>query len=104
MMSRSQHSLAARIATLAAATMFAASPLLAQTSAVGINAALRNKVEIRSAATNKVKPAVLRQQVILNDEVRTADASWLQILLLDRSTLTVGANARVDVDRFVYDP
>jgi hypothetical protein len=47
---------------------------------------------------------VLRQQVILNDEVRTADASWLQILLLDKSTFTVGANARVAIDRFVYDP
>jgi hypothetical protein len=42
--------------------------------------------------------------VNLNDEVRTGAASQLQILLLDRTIFTVGANARVAVDRFVYDP
>jgi hypothetical protein len=88
-------------AALAAASL-AGSPVLAQ--AVGVNAAIRNKVEIRGAATKKVRPAVLRERVILNDEVRTGVASQLQILLLDRTTFTVGANARVAVDRFVYDP
>jgi hypothetical protein len=78
--------------------------LAAQNNAVGINAALRNKVDIRSAGTTRVAPAVLRQPVILNDEVRTAKASWLQILLLDKTTFTVGADARVVIDRFVYDP
>jgi hypothetical protein len=91
-----------RIAAASAAASLAASPILAQ--AVGVNAAIRNKVEIRGAGTNKVRPAVLRARVILNDEVRTGAASQLQILLLDRTTFTVGANARVAVDRFVYDP
>jgi hypothetical protein len=91
------------LAALAAASLVA-SPVLAQANAVGINAAIRNKVEIRSAATKKVSPAVLRGRVILNDEVRTGPASQLQILLLDRTTFTVGANARVAVDRFVYNP
>ena len=90
-------------AALAAASLIA-SPLLAQANAVGINAAIRNKVVIQSATTKKVRPAVLRERVILNDEVRTGVASQLQILLLDRTTFTVGANARVAVDRFVYDP
>lgn len=91
-----------RIAAFLAAASMAASPVLAQ--AVGVNAAIRNKVVIRGAGTNKVRPAVLRARVILNDEVRTGAASQLQILLLDRTTFTVGANARVAVDRFVYDP
>jgi hypothetical protein len=81
-----------------------AAPLAAQPVPVGINAAIRNKVEIRGAATNRTRPAVLRERVMLNDEVRTGGASQLQILLLDRSTFTVGANARVAIDRFVYDP
>ena len=88
-------------AALAAASM-TASPVLAQANAVGVNAAIRNKVEIRRG--RQVRPAVLRARVILNDEVRTGPASQLQILLLDRTTFTVGANARVAVDRFVYDP
>lgn len=103
-MRRILRSFPGRALAAATAASLALSPALGQTSAVGINAALRNKVEIKSAVNNKVKPAVLRQQVVLNDEVRTADASWLQILLLDKSTFTVGANARVAIDRFVYDP
>jgi FecR-like protein len=91
-----------RAAAVVAAASLVASPVLAQ--AVGVNAAIRNKVEIRGAATKKVRRAVLRERVILNDEVRTGAASQLQILLLDRTTFTVGANARVAVDRFVYDP
>lgn len=87
-----------------AAACFVASPILAQTNAVGINAAIRNKVEIRSAATKKTNPAVLKASVFLNDQVSTGPAGQLQILLRDRTTFTVGANARVAVDRFVYDP
>jgi hypothetical protein len=101
-MSRRLFRRAGRIAALLAAAGMTTSPVLAQ--AVGVNAAIRNKVVIRDAGTNKVRPAVLRARVILNDEVRTGAASQLQILLLDRTTFTVGANARVAVDRFVYDP
>jgi hypothetical protein len=87
-----------------AAASLVASPILAQATNVGINAAVRNKVEIRSPATKKNGPAVLRARVFLADEVRTDAASQLQILLLDRSIFTVGAKARVTIDRFVYDP
>lgn len=93
---------AGRVAALLAAAGMTASPVLAQ--AVGVNAAVRNKVVIVGAGTKKARPAVVRERVVLNDEVRTAAASQLQILLLDRTTFTVGANARVAVDRFVYDP
>ncbi len=95
---------AGRAAAALAAASMTASPVMAQAGAVGVNAAIRNKVDIRSAATRQVRPAVLRARVVLNDEVRTGVASQLQILLLDRTTFTVGANARVAVDRFVYNP
>lgn len=91
-----------KAAAAVAAASLAASPVSAQ--AVGVNAAVRNKVVIVGAGTKKARPAVVRERVALNDEVRTAAASQLQILLLDRTTFTVGANARVAVDRFVYDP
>ena len=103
-MSRGVFRAAGRATAALAAASMATGPVLAQANAVGVNAAIRNKVEIRSAATRQVRPAVLRARVILNDEVRTGAASQLQILLLDRTTFTVGANARVAVDRFVYDP
>jgi FecR protein len=77
-------------------------PALAQ--AVGINAAIRNKVMTRKPAQPALAPAVLKARVALGEQVVTAPASMLQILLLDRSNFTVGANARVTIDRFVYDP
>jgi hypothetical protein len=97
-------SLFARIAATAAAASMASSPVLAQANAVGVNAAIRNKVEIRHVVDGKIRPAVLRERVLLNDVVRTEAASQLQILLLDRTIFTVGAKARITVDRFVYDP
>jgi hypothetical protein len=93
-----------RAVAVLACTSLVASPVLAQANSVGVEAAIRNKVEIRSAATKKVKPAVLHDRVFLGDQVQTDKASQLQILLLDRSTFTVGASARVTIDRFVYDP
>jgi hypothetical protein len=95
---------AGKAAATAAAVSLVASPVLAQANAVGVEAAIRNKVEIRSAQTKKVKPGVLRDRIFLADEVRTGEAGQLQILLLDRTVFTVGAKARVTIDRFVYDP
>jgi len=82
----------------------AAIPISAQEAApVGINAAIRNSVQMRTAA-RPLHPAVLRERVSIGDEVQTGSASVLQILLLDKTAFTVGANARVKIDRFVYDP
>lgn len=71
---------------------------------VGIAAAMLNRVSIARGGAAQLRPAVLRQQVALADRVETGARSQLQILLLDRSTFTVGANARLTIDRFVYDP
>jgi hypothetical protein len=71
---------------------------------VGIAAAVLNRVTIARGGAAQMRPAVLRQQVALADRVETGARSQLQILLLDRSTFTVGANARLSIDRFVYDP
>ena len=73
-------------------------------STVGINAAIRNQVAVRAATDSSPHPAILKARVSLGDQVQTANASMLQILLLDRSNFTVGSNARVTIDRFVYDP
>ncbi len=86
----------------AALAMASAPPVLAQ--AVGINAAIRNKVMTQKSGQAALRPAVLKARVALGEQVVTAPASMLQILLLDRSNFTVGANARVTIDRFVYDP
>ena len=71
---------------------------------VGIAAAVLNEVGIAPGGAAQLQPAVLRQRVALADRVQTGQRSQLQLMLLDRSTFTVGANARLTIDRYVYDP
>lgn len=71
---------------------------------IGIAAAVVNDVRIKSVAARQFARAAVRQRVALADQVQTGGASKLQLLLLDRSKFTVGANARLTIDRFVYNP
>ncbi|MEI9926804.1 MAG: FecR domain-containing protein [Sphingomonas sp.] len=94
-----------RVRTCALATavaLLAATPAAAQN--VGIAAAVRNSVEVRPRGAPRPRPIAVRAPVALADEVHTRPQSQLQVLLLDQSTFTVGANAVVTIDRFVYDP
>ena len=77
-----------------------AAPVGAQDS-VGVNAAIRNSVQTRSSTSGPLRPAQLRAPVRLGDQFVTGPQSQVQVLLRDRSTFTVGANARMTVDRFV---
>ncbi len=71
---------------------------------VGINAAMRNSVKMKTARDAAPRAAVLKERVSLGDDIVTGPGSVDQVLLLDRTTFTVGANARVKIDKFVYDP
>jgi hypothetical protein len=88
---------------LAATALAAASPALAQ-QAVGISAAVKNDVRIKKPGQPLPRPVVVKQRIALNDAVQTGVKSQLQVLLLDKSIFTVGANARLVIDKFVYDP
>ena len=71
---------------------------------VGIAAAVVNDVHLRNQGAAQTHAAKVREHITLAEQVSTGAASRLQILLLDRSTFTVGANARLVIDRFVYNP
>lgn len=92
-------------AFLLAAAIFAAAPAMAQdATAIGVNAAIRNQVELKPASAAAYRPAVVKEFVHLGDSVQSGANSALQILLKDRSVFTIGANAKMTLDRFVYDP
>lgn len=93
----------ARLLTGAVAVL-ALAGAAAPPSVIGSVAALRNQVDVRAAKAAQPRPAVLRQRMALGDQVQTGERSHMQLLLLDRSSFTVGQNARVTIDRFVYDP
>jgi hypothetical protein len=87
------------VLALIGGSVSAASPAV-----VGVAAAIVKDVRIKSAAARQFAKAALLQRVALADQVQTGNASRLQLLLLDKSKFTVGANARLTIDRFVYDP
>ncbi len=90
------------IALSVVALAWASTPAAAQT--VGIIAAARNSVEITSPANPVLHRAAIKERVALGNDVVTGNASAAQLLLLDQTSFSVGANARVRIDRFVYDP
>ncbi len=90
---------------VAAAVVLAAGTALAQPGAtIGVDAMIRNAVSVKPVGSDGARPAVLREAAHLGDTFTTGSASSLQVLLRDRSVFTIGANARLTLDRFVYDP
>jgi len=76
-------------------------PVLAQ--AIGANAVVVNDVRIATQAEPQVHQARVRERISIGNPVHTGTASHVQILLLDGTTFQIGANARLVIDRFVYD-
>ena len=73
-------------------------------AAIGVAASVVKDVRLSNAGSTKPRPVVLRERIALADLIQTGKASQLQVLLLDRSTFSIGANAILRIDRFVYDP
>ncbi|WP_136657822.1 FecR domain-containing protein [Nitratireductor sp. XY-223] len=71
---------------------------------IGVSAAVRGKVFVKSGETSDQRRAKVDESILLQDEVLTKQESALQILLLDQSVFTIGENCEMIIDRFVYDP
>lgn len=70
---------------------------------IGINSAVKGTVTIKSE-DEIVKAAQVEDPVFLGDEVKSQTASSLQILLKDNTVFTVGPQAELTIDEFVYNP
>ncbi|MCZ8370009.1 MAG: FecR domain-containing protein [Porphyrobacter sp.] len=90
--------------TLAAALSAAIIPAIALGQEVGITAVVRNDVKVTTPANPTLHKAKPRERIALGNDIVTGGSSMTQLLLLDKTSFTVGANARVRIDRFVYDP
>ena len=71
---------------------------------VGFNRLVENTVTTTPAGQTDWRPSVVGADVDFGDRIATADASRLEVSLLDRSLLTIGAHAQLEIDRFIYDP
>jgi hypothetical protein len=89
---------------LALAAMLSADPAAAQRVEVGNAATVVGEVKLSNAAIRNPRAIQRRERLAWGDRIDTGKKSQLQILLIDRSTFGIGANSRVQIDRFVYDP
>jgi hypothetical protein len=91
--------LASRIRYFASLTVLIILPLYWTTGA-GAADAVGSVTKVVSPAS----PAAVGASVRMNDRLRTGPNGRLQVTFSDGSVLTLGENANVVVDRFVYNP
>ena len=85
--------------------VFFAWPVLAAPP-IGVTAALRGDV-VRTASFEKaaaIGQMSSGQQVFLGDDIKVGRQGRLQVMLLDETIFTLGANSVMRIDEFVYDP
>jgi hypothetical protein len=72
-------------------------------SQAGVAAAVRGNCELtREAAVGRQVQG--GEPILLRDEIESGPSSGLQLLLLDETTFTLGAESSIVVDEFIYDP
>jgi len=94
----------ARYSSTLALALLAVISFPASAQTVGMNAIVVNDVRMTTQANPKVHTAVVKESVSLGNDIATGRASLVQVLLLDRTSFTLGSNARIKVYRFVHDP
>lgn len=74
------------------------------TEQAGVSAAVRGEVALSRPQLTAARPMVGGEPILLQDAIRSGPRSGAQILLLDQTVFTIGAESEIVVDEFVYDP
>jgi hypothetical protein len=73
--------------------------------AAGVTGAVQGNVKLESPARQtSIDQVTSGEDVVMGDAVNTRAKSRLQIMLLDQTAITMGENASLVIDEFVYDP
>lgn len=87
------------VSTVVLASFFAADGADAQNAQrIGVASAVKNKVE------SSGKSLAVGASVFAREVVRTGEQSAAQLLFLDETSLSIGPQSEVTLDRFVFDP
>lgn len=100
-MDRISWGIAPRLIALAVAAALSATIAHAADS-IGVTSAAQNHVE--GVMGTQTTPLRVGSQVYQNQHVRTGPASTAQLLFRDQTSLSVGPQSEVTLDKFVYDP
>ncbi len=88
---------------IACAAMLLGALAFAAPEPIGSIIFLRGKASA-TGVDKAVRPLKLKSTVFANDRVVTAADSRLQIMCLDDSVISLGANSEMTIDEYVYDP
>lgn len=94
-------SLSVRLFAAALAAVLAAPAAAGELA--GVSAAVRGRVDLARDA-EPARAIGSGERIHLDDALRSGDDSGMQVLLLDETVFTLGANSEIVVDEFVYDP
>ena len=73
--------------------------------AAGVTGAVQGEVTLESPARQtSIDQVASGEDVVMGDAVNTRAQARLQIMLLDQTAITMGENASLVIDEFVYDP
>lgn len=89
---------------LVAALTTALLPISSIGKDIGITAVVRNNVQVTTAVNPALHKAKVRERIAIGNDIVTGANSMTQLLLLDKTSFTVGSSARIKIDRFVYNP
>jgi hypothetical protein len=90
-------------ASIGASVVVALAVAMPVSARVGVTAAVLPQTDALRPG-NPLEPLVLGADIDFNEHIVTAQDGRAQILFLDHSTLNVGPNADVVIDKFVYSP
>ena len=91
-----------RLSVPLAASIFRASIAVAETTTVGAVDKVQAQVEATQAG--QTRPLGVKSEIYFRDRCRSREGARLQATLKDGTQLTLGENATVVVDEFIYDP
>lgn len=70
----------------------------------GVAAGVTGSIQVARLTDTVGRDAVSGDEIFLGDSITSADDSQMQLLLLDETVFTIGPNAELIIDEFVYDP
>jgi hypothetical protein len=91
------------VSSFVLSALFTMHGALAQNAAkIGVASAVKNRVD--GQVGGATRPLVAGGDIFAREVVRTGEQSTAQLLFLDETSLSIGPQSEVTLDRFVYDP
>jgi len=70
----------------------------------GVSAAVQGQIQIASLGAGVDRIAKSGEDIFLGDSISSGENAGMQVLLLDETVFTIGAQSAITIDEFIYDP